>query len=226
MVRKWLSGCLFGVGLLCLIWQGADTWWALADTPLAGKRIAIDVGHGGIDSGARYYGLSEKEINLALAKRIGDKLTAAGAEVVYTRTDDVDYYTRGKGGKRADLLKRIALIKEADPSVFVSVHCNASSVKDYHGAQVFYHPKNEESKRLAEVMQKTLAGFPEGNRRRAQANTHVLLLSSLPGTGVLLEAGYLSNEAEARSLADESYQNRLGEAVLTSLVEYFGEKSE
>ena len=75
-------------------------------------------------------------------------------------------------------------------------------------------------------MQKTLAGFPEGNRRRAQANTHVLLLSSLPGTGVLLEAGYLSNEAEARSLADESYQNRLAEAVLTSLVEYFGEKSE
>lgn len=226
MVRKWLSGCLFGVGLLCLIWQGAGTWWALADTPLAGKRIAIDVGHGGIDSGARYYGLSEKEINLALAKRIGDKLTAAGAEVVYTRTDDVDYYTHGKGGKRADLLKRIALIKEAAPSVFVSVHCNASSVKDYRGAQVFYHPENEESKRLAEGMQKALAGFPEGNRRRAQANTHVLLLSSLPGTGVLLEAGYLSNEAEARSLADESYQNRLAEAVLTSLVEYFGEKSE
>ena len=221
---RWVSRCLLGLGMLCIVWQGG--MWALAETPLAGRCIAIDVGHGGIDSGARYYGLSEKEINLSLAKRIGERLTAAGAQVVYTRTDDVDYYTRGKGGKRADLLRRIAIIKEAAPSVFISIHCNASSVRNYRGAQVFYHPQCEDSKHLAELMQKALAAFPEGNHRQAQANTHVLLLSSLPSVGVLLEAGYLSNEAEAKMLADESYQNRLAEAVLAGLVEYFGEKSE
>lgn len=221
---RWVSKCLLGLGMLCIVWQGGV--WALAETPLTGKCIAIDVGHGGIDSGARYYGLSEKEINLSLAGRIGERLSAAGAEVIYTRTDDVDYYTRGKGGKRADLLRRIAIIKEASPSAFISIHCNASSVKNYRGAQVFYHPRCEDSKRLAELMQKALGAFPEGNHRRAQANTHVLLLSSLSSAGVLLEAGYLSNEAEARMLADESYQNRLADAVLASLVEYFGEKSE
>ncbi|MBR0325595.1 MAG: N-acetylmuramoyl-L-alanine amidase [Selenomonadales bacterium] len=84
--------------------------WAMGDAPLAGRRIAIDAGHGGIDSGAEYHAHVEKDINLVLAKCIGDKLASAGAEVVYTRMDDVDYYTRGKGGKRADLKRRIAII--------------------------------------------------------------------------------------------------------------------
>ena len=200
--------------------------WAMNDLPLAGKRIAIDAGHGGIDGGAEYHARSEKEINLALARRIGERLTSAGAQVVYTRTDDVDYYTRGKGGKRADLKKRIAIIEEVQPAAFVSVHCNASKVKTYRGAQVFYHPRNEESKRLAELMQKRMTDFPAGNHRQSQANTHVLLLSSLSMPGVLLEAGYLSNGEEAQLLADESYQNRLAEAILATFVEYFGEKSE
>lgn len=200
--------------------------WAMNDAPLAGKRIAIDAGHGGIDGGAEYHARAEKDINLALARRIGEKLTAAGAQVVYTRTDDVDYYTRGKGGKRADLKKRVAIIEEAQPTAFVSVHCNASTVKSYQGAQVFYHPKCEENKRLAELMQKRMADFPAGNHRQSQANTHVLLLSSLSIPGVLLEAGYLSNGEEAHLLSDESYQNRLAEAVLATFIEYFGEKSE
>ncbi len=227
MVRRWLCGWVFGLGIFCLLMQGGvPLMWALGDAPLAGRRIAIDAGHGGIDSGAEYHARSEKDINLALARRIGEKLAVSGAQVVYTRTGDVDYYTRGKGGKRADLKKRVAIIEEAQPAAFVSVHCNASTVKTYQGAQVFYHPKNAESKRLAELMQKRMGDFPAGNHRQAQANTHVLLLSSLSMPGVLLEAGYLSNGEEAGLLSDELYQNRLAEAVLATFVEYFGEKSE
>ena len=226
-MRKWLFGWVFGLGMFCLLWQGGiPMMWAMGEAPLAGKRIAIDAGHGGIDSGAQYHAHAEKDINLALAKCIGDKLTAAGAEVIYTRTDDVDYYTRGKGGKRADLKKRVLIIEEAKPDAFISIHCNASTVKKYQGAQVFYHPKNEEGKRLAEMMQKRMVDFPQGNHRQAQANTHVLLLSSLSMSGVLLEAGYLSNGEEAERLCDGTYQNRLAEAVLTTFVEYFGEKIE
>lgn len=226
-MRRWLFGWVFGLGIFCLMWQGGvPMMWAMDDAPLAGKRIAVDAGHGGIDSGAEYHAQAEKDINLVLAKRIGDKLISAGAEVVYTRTDDVDYYTRGKGGKRADLKKRVAIIEEARPDVFVSVHCNASTVKTYQGAQVFYHPKNENSRGLAEMMQKRMTDFPEGNHRQAQANTHVLLLSSLSMPGVLLEAGYLSNGEEAQLLCDESYQNRLAEAILATFMEYFTEKRE
>lgn len=226
MVKKYLMGCLLGVGFIFIMWQGGMyKWWAEGGGELVGKRIAIDAGHGGIDSGAKYYGRAEKEINLLLAKRLGERLTQAGAEVIYTREDDVDYYTRGKGGKRADLLRRIAMIEAAHADVFISIHCNAASDRSYHGAQVFYHPKRDENKRLAEMMQEELRKIDETDRRQAATNMHVLLLSTLSDVGVLLEVGYLSNEAEAERLASGAYREQVIEGVMRSLFRYFTEKT-
>lgn len=225
MMRNCLLGCLVGLGFVCMLWQGGMFGMGAEQTVLSGKRIVIDVGHGGIDSGAAYYGLTEKKINLQIALKLGEMLTGSGAEVVYTRTEDVDYYTRGKGGKRADLLKRIALIQEADADVFISIHCNAAKNADYRGAQVFYHTRNEENQRLAGLMQTQIAKLDAKNRRQAAENKHILLLSSLSVTGVLVEVGYLSNEEEAHRLADETYQMRLAEALMQSLFLYFTEKS-
>lgn len=229
MSRKSLVCYLFGLGIVCMLCHGG-AWgmWAQTQTEsvLSGKKIAIDVGHGGIDSGAQYFGLAEKEINLQLARQLGALLMEAGAEVVYTRTEDIDYYTRGKGGKRADLKKRIAMIEQMRADVFISIHCNAASHAGYRGAQVFYHPKREENALLATYIQRELARLDQSNRRQAAENTRVLLLSSLSSVGVLVEAGYLSNEAEARFLADGAYQRRLAECVLQGLFQYFAEKSE
>ncbi len=38
--------------------------------------------------------------------------------VAFTRQSDVDYYTKGKGGKRSDLLKRVELINNSDADFF------------------------------------------------------------------------------------------------------------
>ncbi len=61
--------------------------------PLKGITVILDPGHGGADPGAVYNNtVMEKTINLAVALKIGAKLTAMGAKVVYTRSDDT---TRG-----------------------------------------------------------------------------------------------------------------------------------
>ena len=64
---------------------------------LQGTKVIIDAGHGGIDSGAAYYGLKEKDLTLEISLLLGKILTENGVEVIYTRESDVDYYTRGKG---------------------------------------------------------------------------------------------------------------------------------
>lgn len=226
MVGRYLGRCLCGVlALLILHAGGMLAVGGESDNPLAGKRIVIDAGHGGIDSGASYYGIAEKSINLLLARSVGEKLTASGADVSYTRTEDVDYYTRGKGGKRADLKRRVMMIEDAKADVFISIHCNAAANTTYRGVQVFYHPRRAENRRLAELMQAELVKLGEGKKRQAAENTHVLLLSSLSTVGVLVEAGYLSNEDEARLLADESYREQLAEGIIRSLFIYFAEKS-
>ena len=58
---------------------------------IAGKKITLDAGHGGSDSGAiGPTGITEKSITLRIAKEVQNLLTAAGAQVFMTRTTDTE----------------------------------------------------------------------------------------------------------------------------------------
>lgn len=96
--------------------------WAL-------DRIAIDAGHGGRDPGAvGPGGTREKDITLAIAKRLGDKLRKnLGVEVVYTRTTDVFIK-----------LGRTRIARESEADLFVSLHCNAGRRQAAGGNEVYF----------------------------------------------------------------------------------------
>lgn len=192
-------------------------------TLLKGHTIMIDPGHGGIDAGARYNHLAEKEVNLAVSKKLGDILTEYGANVLYTRDGDYDYYTKGPGGKRNDLLKRIDMIDESPAEIFVSVHCNAVKESQWYGSQVFYNPKHPENKFLAEIMQELLKKFPPNNKRQAKQDLKILILNATQKPGVLLEIGYLSNKNEAKLLVDAEYQQKMVGQIAKGLAYYFKE---
>ena len=188
---------------------------------LAGRTIVIDPGHGGIDSGAQYNGQVEKNITLALALKLGQVLRERGASVVFTREGDIDYYTRGKGGKRNDLLKRIEIINNSGAALFVSLHTNAIRGKEWFGAEVYYHPKLAENKELAETIQLVLKNFPPGNKRQSRKDLDILVLKNTNIPGVLVEAGFLSNPREANLLAGDSYQLKLAGYIAKALAYHF-----
>ena len=52
------------------------------------KKIVIDAGHGGNDSGAVGNGIIEKDLTLKIAKYIADRLKDLGADVTLTRNSD------------------------------------------------------------------------------------------------------------------------------------------
>jgi N-acetylmuramoyl-L-alanine amidase len=76
---------------LCHRHVGAFSIDAPGRTTMTFKTIVIDPGHGGIDSGATGpSGTVEKEINLAIAKRLFELLSKrSGMNVVLTRSDDI-----------------------------------------------------------------------------------------------------------------------------------------
>lgn len=193
---------------------------------LNGKTIAIDAGHGGIDDGAKWHGIDEKNINLAIATKLAAVLTANGATTVLTREDDVDYYTRGKGGKRNDLLKRAEIIEKSGANLYLSIHCNAIKGANWSGAQVFYNPSKEENKQLAEILQQALKKFPPGNKRQVKQDSDIILLKSVTIPGVLIEAGFISNPTEAAQLNNEAYQQKLAEAIAKALAYHFSQNVE
>lgn len=191
---------------------------------LEGRTLVVDAGHGGIDSGACYHKLLEKDVNLSIALKLGALLEAQGAKVIYTRASDMDYYTKGKGGKRNDLLTRIDMINSAKADLFISIHCNAVKGGQWYGSQVFYHPRLEENKRLAQTMQLLLKKFPPNNKRGEKEDTHILILDKAKVPGVLLEAGYLSNNREAALLSDATYQEKMALQIAKAMANYFKQK--
>jgi N-acetylmuramoyl-L-alanine amidase len=220
---KYMSHVLLATGivLMAAVWvlDMEDSRYYRPEL-LAGKAITIDPGHGGIDGGAESaLGDFEKEITLQIGIKLAEKLRAAGANVLLTREDDVDYYIRGKGGKRTDLDKRIEIAAEHQAMLFLSIHANAIKGSRWSGAQVFYHPQSEEGKLLASTIQQYLANFPPGNKRKEKAdNFYLLRKNTMPST--IVEVGFLSNSEEAERLKDEAYQDKLAEAILRGMVHY------
>ena len=52
------------------------------------KKIVVDAGHGGTDSGAVGNGIIEKDYNLKISKYIFDRLKSLGVDVYITRETD------------------------------------------------------------------------------------------------------------------------------------------
>jgi len=188
---------------------------------LAGHTIILDPGHGGVDSGAASNHVVEKEINLAMSAKLANVLQTYGVTVLLTRDSDIDYYTRGKGGKRNDLLKRIDIIENSGAEMFISLHCNAFAKGMLSGAQVFYSPKFPQSKVMAHVLQRALKEFPPGNKRQAKEDVRILIINGIDMPGVLIESGYVTNQQEAALLVDESYQQKLVESIAKCIAYHF-----
>lgn len=109
--------------------------------------IVIDAGHGGKDAGAiGVNGTKEKDINLALALKLGSliKKEMPGIKVVYTRSNDtfVELYKRGK------------IANENGGKLFISIHCNSMPKKpsDSRGFEVYLlrQGKTKEAIEIAE----------------------------------------------------------------------------
>ena len=226
-MRKKIELCMAVVLLLAagfLGRQGAK--WVSSvknETPKGMFCVVIDVGHGGIDSGkVSADGILEKDVNLAIAKKLKVLLEQEDVCVTLTRDSDTGLYREGDSNKKvADLQNRCALIEKIDPACTVSIHQNSFSSPEVRGAQVFYYGQSEASKELAELVQASLIkrADPE-NHRRAKANESYYLLKRTVSPTIIVECGFLSNPTEAAFLTSEDYQNRLVWAIHMGVLEF------
>jgi len=191
--------------------------------------IVIDVGHGGFDSGkVGVNGELEKDVNLQIALKLRDALEQKGFEIVMTRDKDEGLYDSNAVNKKVqDLQNRCNMIDECHPLLTVSIHQNSYTSPDIEGAQVFYYATSAEGKRLAEVLQASLiANVDPENHREAKANDTYYLLKKTSSPIVIVECGFLSNPEEAVKLADETYQQKLVEAVCLGICQYLGQNAD
>lgn len=198
--------------------------------------IVIDAGHGGQDTGTQNkpFKMDEKAYTIDVASRLRALLADQGYKVVMTRTDD----------RFISLQERADIANRAGADLFISIHFNAvGGAPDVRGSETYvmtpqYQRSTGSARREASdntanpgnrndpwnallgyhMHDQVLGKLGSADRGFKRARFAVLRLVNSPG--VLIEAGYLSNNDEAKRIATPAYRQALAEAVAQGVQAY------
>ncbi|MGN0316937.1 MAG: N-acetylmuramoyl-L-alanine amidase [Lachnospira sp.] len=175
------------------------------------KIVILDAGHGGVDVGTNYNTTYEKDINLAIVKRIQGILASYSdeLEVVLTRNSDV----------KVSLDNRSVINNSYDTDLFVSVHVNSNEdSSSINGVDIYYQEqRNDGSDNYAAMMLSSIAAKGITTRYTHPANFSVLRNSNSPA--ILIETGYITNAKDREMLATASYQQQMAEAIADGILD-------
>jgi len=192
-------------------------------------KVLIDPGHGGVDQGAHgSLDIGEAPINLAISEKLMKFLEGSGFEVELTRYDENGLYTSKsdtiRAKKNEDLKNRVEAINNSNADLVISIHLNSFPEEKYYGAHVFYQKNNETGKFAADILQDSLINILDtSNTRVPQVKNGIKILDDATIPVVLIECGFLSNNAEERKLVSDEYQEKTAWALYAGLMKYFNE---
>ncbi len=193
-------------------------------------RVVIDAGHGGDDSGALRAELKEKDLTLDVARRLEQILRGRGLTTTLTRSGD----------ETVSLARRAELANDEEDCVFVSIHFDEGARAAATGVQTFYAarkksfranswlpflqqaatgPDNLESHSLAGFVQEALVKRTQAVDRGTRAE-QFYVVANVRHPAVLVEGGFISNDADRARLMSEEYRQRLAAAIGDGIWQY------
>ena len=184
--------------------------------------IMLDPGHGGIDPGAacavKVTGFNnEKDINLSIAATVKELLEAEGATVIMTRNgDDWRSYTQ-----------RNNAVRDRDPDMFISIHCDSSSTASATGTSAYYY--RAYSQPLAKAVHDRLVDaykteiYKDNTEIKIDRGTNfyafrVARVEECPA--ILIEYGFVSNIEECQTLQNAETREILAQATVDGIKDY------
>ena len=189
---------------------------------LSGATIMLDPGHGGIDPGAACAVTStslgsEKDINLSIATKVKELLEAEGATVVMTRSSDkwVCYTDRNNA------------VRERNPDMFISIHCDSSSTASATGTSAYYY--RAYSQPLAKAIHESLVNAYKNEIYKDNTSINidrganfyafrVVRVEECPS--ILIEYGFVSNTEECQVLQTAKNRDILAKATVDGIKNY------
>lgn len=174
-------------------------------------KICIDPGHSGpFEPGACAGELTEAELNLAVAQKLGAVLSNCGYQVLYTREGNIE---------NDELTWRAELANEQQADLFISLHCNSADSSAARGFEVYHYPDSVNGNKLAEAIRHSFLSFPYTQDRGVkEANFTVLQQTNMPA--VLIELAFLSSELDRNMLTNELYQTVMALIIAISIHGY------
>jgi len=223
----------------------AQPGWGASPAPPEPRIIVLDAGHGGWDPGTQNLrlGLKEKTYTIDVALRLRTLLEQQGYRVVMTRTSDQALSPE----KQSDLKMRGEVANLAHADLFISIHFNASTVGDAktRGSEVWtFCPEQQRSSRSWELHMDDAEHFASPANRndgwnavfahavhrellrflhtedRGEKINQLGVLRPLNCPGILVESAFLSNDSEARRVADPAFRQQMAQSLLAGIKSY------
>ena len=195
-----------------------------AITGMKGRKIVIDPGHGGSDSGAiGPTGIMEKSVTLRVSRELKRLLEAEGAQVILTRTGDTEVSSKGANATSVEELEaRCEVANRANADIFLSIHADAFTNREVKGTTAYYYTKGSTaSKHLADSVRTALVDAIGTLDRGTQAsNFYVVKHTDMPA--ILVEISFISNPDEEKMMNSEEGIKNIARGIADGIADYFG----
>lgn len=181
------------------------------------RKVIIDPGHGGTDSGATGNNLLEKDYNLLISKYMYDRFKELGIPVAITRDSDT---TLSPTDRVNTILNKFG---NSSDVILISNHVNSGGGE---GAEVIYALRNRDTlaKRILENIGATGQETRKYYQRRLPSDTSKDYYFIHRNTGnlepLIVEYGFIDNTKDVEFLK-ENYKE-LAEAVISAVANYIG----
>lgn len=152
---------------------------------------------------------NEKNLTLAVANSVAQKLQNAGATVLMTRSDDT-YIT---------LEDRVHLSQSYWTDAFISLHYNAFLLHKSNGISTHYY-SNGQDYRLAQEIQTALEKHTNFKSRGIQQDSYHVLREN-EDLSVLVELGFITNPNDQAIILSENHPSSIANAITEGLINYF-----
>lgn len=192
--------------------------------------VVIDAGHGGNDLGAQYESyangvknpsIAEKEITLAIAKKVRELNNNAAIEIILTREDDV--YMSPK--EKADFAKA------KNAGLLVSIHMEAAQKPNQKSGLTILVSRDEfvnsePSKVFASACIETFQqNYPlDINANPVQRNKGVWILQDVSIPAVLIEPGVINNYNDVKYISTEEGKTTIAKNILAAIEKFSAAK--
>lgn len=193
-------------------------------TGLKGRKITIDAGHGGSDSGAiGPTGVMEKSVTLRVAQELKRLLVAEGATVYMTRDTDTEVSPKGEDASDIEELQaRCDIPNQNGSDIFVSIHMDSFTNGAAKGTTGYYYSLG--SKRSRDLADKIRSGVIDqlGTQSRGtqSSNFYVVKHTDMPAT--LVELAFISNPSEERLMNSEAGIKKAAQGIADGIADFFG----
>lgn len=182
-------------------------------SPLLGKVIVLDPGHGGDDpgSGGVSGAVDEKTINLDITLRLRDLLVKAGAKI---------HMTRETAGENPSLQRRVEFANSRNADIFLSIHNNSYLAREA-GTETYWYNSAPGSKDLAGLIQASMVATL-GRPNRGVKTASFTVIKDTYMAAVLVECLFMSNTTDEQMLRDPAVRQKIANALYSALSSFAG----